>query len=88
MILPTLTPPVKVMTSICCVRHHFIADVLGPAGHHLEHFGRQSRLVEDVGKRKRGERRQLGRLAHHAIVGGDGRRHLVRHHVERMVERA
>ena len=69
------------------VGHHLIADVLGPAGDHLEHFRRQARLIENVGKRERGERRQFGRLADHAVIGGNGRRHLVRHHVERMVER-
>ena len=36
---------------------------------------------------QRGQRRQLGRLEHDAVVGGDRRRQLVRHHVERMVER-
>ena len=32
------------------------------------------------------ERRQLGGLQHDAVVGGEGRRQLVRHHVQRMVE--
>ena len=52
MILPTLTPPVKVMTSIFGVGHHLIADILRPAGDHLEHLGRQSRFIEDVGQRQ------------------------------------
>ncbi len=69
------------------VGHHLVADVVRPAGDDLEHLGRQACLIENVGKRDGGERRQFGRLADHAIVGGDRRRHLVRHHVERMVER-
>jgi hypothetical protein len=46
-----------------------------------------SRLVEDVGQQQRGQRRQLGRLRHHAIVGCDRRRDLVADHVEGMIER-
>ena len=69
------------------VGDHFVADVLGPAGDDLEHLGRQAGLVQNVGQRDRGQRRQFGRLADHAVVGGDGRGDLVRHHVQRMVER-
>src|SRR5690606_18678697 len=60
----------------------------GQAGNHREHLRRQARLVEHVGQEKRGERRQLGGLAHHAVVGGGGRRHLVGHYVQRVVERS
>ena len=69
------------------IGHHLIADVIRPAGDHLEHFRRQARVIENVGKCKRRERREFRGLAHHAIIRGNGRRHLVRHHVERMVER-
>ena len=59
----------------------------GIAGHDRQHLRRQAGLVEHVGERERGQRRQLGRLQHHAVVGGDRRRELVAHHVERVVER-
>ena len=69
------------------VGDHRVADGRRIAGDDREHFRRQAGLVEHVGERQRGQRRQLGRLQHHAVVGGDRGRDLVRHHVERMVER-
>ena len=87
MYLPTRTEPVKVIEVGVRVGDHGVADVGRIAGDDRQHLGRQARLVERVGEEQRGERRQLGRLQHHAVVGGEGRRQLVRHHVERMVER-
>ena len=68
------------------VGHHLIADILRPSGDDLEHLRRQPGLIENVGKGDRGKRCQLGRLAHHAVIGGDRRRDLVRHHVQRVVK--
>jgi hypothetical protein len=48
---------------------------------------RQARLVQDVGKQDGRERHLLGRLEHHAVVGGNAGHHLVRHLVHRVVER-
>ena len=62
---------------------HRIAHAARIAGDDRQHLGRQARLVEDVGQQQRGERRQLGRLGHHPVVGGDRRRDLVADHVER-----
>ena len=69
------------------VGDHGIAHGARIAGHDRQHLRRQPRLVEDVGQQQRGQRRQLGRLGHHAVVGGDRRRDLVADHVERMIER-
>ena len=66
---------------------HLVADIVGKAGDHLYHFGRQTRLIEDICQRDGGKRRQFGRLAYDAIIGGNGGGQLVRHHIERMVER-
>ena len=70
MCLPTRTEPVKVTRSV----DHGVADVRRIAGDDRQHLRRQARLVERVGQEQRGERRQLGRLQHHAVVGGEGRR--------------
>ncbi len=69
------------------IHDHFLSDVTGQAGDHRQHFGRQPGLIGDVGQNQRGHRRQLGRFGHHAIVGGNRRRNLVRDHVQGMVER-
>ena len=66
---------------------HGIADIRRIARDDRQHLGRQARLVERVGQEQRGQRRELGRLQHDAVVGGEGRCKLVRHHVERMIER-
>ena len=66
---------------------HGIAHRRRIAGDHRQHLGRQARFIEHVGERQCGQRRQLGRLEHDAVVGRDRRRELVAHHVERMVER-
>ncbi len=66
---------------------HRIAHGRGVAGDHREHLGRQPGLVEHVGQRQRGQRRQFGRLEDEAVIGGDRRGQLVADHVERMVER-
>jgi aspartate 4-decarboxylase len=43
-------------------------------------------LIEDVGQREGRQRRLLGRLQQHAVVGGHARRDLVDHLVQRVVE--
>ena len=68
------------------VGDHLVADITRPAGHHLEHLGRQPGLIENVRQCQAGQRRQFGRFAHHAVIGGNGRRDLVADHVERVVE--
>ncbi len=69
------------------MREQLIGDLARLAGEHAEHLRRQSGLVENVRQQQRAERRLLRRLQHHAVVAGDTRRDLVRHLVERMVER-
>jgi hypothetical protein len=81
------TPPVKVTRSTARVGQHLVGDLLRVAGDHAQHLGRQAGFVQHVGQRQRRQRHLLGRLEHHAVVGGHRRRHLVRHLVERVVER-
>ena len=83
MYLPTRTEPVKVMRS-----QSWSAIIASPRLRGLpvtteSISGGSPGLVEHVGERERGERGQLGRLQHHAVVGGDGGGQLVAHHVER-----
>ena len=87
MYLPMATPPVKVTRSTSGFGQHLVGDLARVAGDDREHLGRQPRLVEDVGEEQRGERRLLGGLEHHPVVGRDRRRDLVRDLVQRMVER-
>ena len=68
------------------VGDHLVADVLRHACDNLKHLRWQAGFIQDIGQRKAGQGRQLGRLAHHAIVGGDGRRNFVADHVQRVVE--
>jgi MFS family permease len=66
-------------------------EVIGDAtrgGHHVEPPRRQAALVDQQRReRQRRERRGRRRLQHHGAPGGDRRRHLVGHEVEREVER-
>ena len=53
------------------------------------HSGGQAAVVDQqLGEGDAAERRLAGRLQHHRAAGGDGRRQLVGHEVEREVERA
>ena len=49
--------------------------------------GQAALVDQQLGQRDRGERGLAGRLEHDRAAGGDGRRHLVGHQVEREVER-
>jgi hypothetical protein len=69
------------------VGQHFVAHVLRQPGNHRQHLRRQAGLVDDVGQNQRGQRRLLGGLGDHAVIGRDRRRDLVRDHVERVIER-
>ena len=69
------------------IGEHLVGDLARIAGHDRQHLRRQSGLVQQVGQQQRGERRFLGRLQHHPVVGRDRRRDLVRHLVQRMIER-
>ena len=68
------------------IRDHLRSDGLRQAGDDREHLGRQSGLVEYVGKAKRGKGCQLCLLADKAVVRRDGRCNLVGNHVEGMIE--
>ena len=60
----------------------FIGDFGRIARQNREHFRRQSRLVQDVGERKGGERGFLARLEHDSIVGGHRGSHFVNHLIQ------
>ena len=87
MYLPTATPPVNVTRSTSGLTQHLVGDLARVAGDDRQHRRRQAGFVQDVGERERGQRRLLGGLQHHPVVGRDRRRDLVRHLVQRMVER-
>ena len=57
------------------------------ADHDLQHAGRQAGLGEQFGEAERRERRGGRRLEHDGVAAGQRRRDLVRHQVEREVER-
>ena len=87
MYLPTATPPVKVTRSTSGLVSISSAISCGSPVTTENISRRQTRFVQDVGQQQRGERRLFGRLQHHAVVGRDRRRDLVRDLVQRMVER-
>lgn len=66
---------------------HRVAQIAGRTGDDRQHFGRQARFVKNVGECECRQRRQFRRLQHHAVIGRDRGRDLVRHHIERVVER-
>jgi len=69
------------------VAHHGHSDLTARAGDDVEHALGQACLSREIGELERGERRQGGRLEHHRIAGGQGRRDLPRREQEREVPR-
>jgi hypothetical protein len=69
------------------VRDELVGDLARVAGDDLQHLLRQARLVQQLREEDRRERRLLGGLQDHPVVGRHRRRHLVRHLVHRVVER-
>ena len=87
MYLPTATPPVNVTRSTSGLVSISSAISRGSPVTTANIAGRQPRLVEHVGKQERRQRRLLGGLQHHPVVGAECRRDLVRDLVQRVVER-
>ena len=69
------------------VGEHLVEDRRAVAGDDCERVGGIAGLEHGPGEPERRQRRLLGRLEHDRRAGGDRRRELVRHLVERMVER-
>ena len=80
--LPVATEPVKATPSTRGSRT--IASPTSPApATHVERAGRE--VLEARGQHQRGQRRELGRLRHDRVAGGQRRRHLPRQQQERVV---
>ena len=69
------------------MRRDRLADHAALARHHVEHPGGQADLSGRLGEDEGAERRQLGRLEHHRAAGGERRRDLADHLVQRVVPR-
>ena len=85
--LPARVDPVNdtMSTSGC---EAMASPTTGPdTGHEVEHAGREADVVEDLGQDEGVERRHLARLQHHGATRGQGRGHLGRDLVQRVVPR-
>ena len=64
-----------------------VTDLGGRPDDDVQPSGGQAGLHLELGEKQRGQRRLRRRLQHHGAAGGERRRDLVRHEVEREVER-
>ena len=84
---PTSADPVKVITATSgCSFQIGTIDSGRPVTMFSQPAGSPASAMR-LGQQARGQRRTLRRLEHHRAAGGQGRRHLVQHQVEREVER-
>ena len=85
--LPAACEPVKLTMSMAGMRGDRLADDAARSRHDVEHAGGQADLPGRLGEDEGAERRQFGRLEHHRAAGGERRRDLADHLVQRVVPR-